>query len=334
MRYKILMALREASPEFVSGEALSKLLGVTRTTVWKCINELRTEDYDIEASSGNGYRLVSKPGQLNGFETAYRLGTAIIGRNVSYFDMLDSTNSYAKKLATKGCEDGTVVIAGRQTAGRGRIGRRWESPQDKGLYLTVVLKPGIPPEKIQLLTLVASVAVVDAINTVCGAGAGIKWPNDIILDGKKVCGILTEMNCETDLVNFAVLGIGINFSQTADDFPEDLRDKAVSLIAYLQNKGMESKIPNRLDLVRGVLTELDKGYALLTGGCGDKIVEMWKRRSLTIGREVSIQHRDGHYTGTALDITGDGRLVVSCSDGAIREVLSGEISVRGLLGYI
>lgn len=333
MKYDILKALREAAPEFVSGEALSRQLGVTRTSVWKCINELRTENYEIEASSRNGYRFVSKPARLNAFEIAYRLGTEIIGRNVLYFDILDSTNSYAKKLATEGCEDGTVIIAGRQSAGRGRTGKTWESPQDKGIYLTVILKPLIPPEKIQLLTLAASVAAVDSIRSVCDVEAGIKWPNDIILDGRKVCGILTEMNCETDLVNFVAIGIGINFSQIPGDFPDELSDKAVSLMTYMQGKGTEGKIPDRLDFTRSLLTELDKVYALLKKDCGSEIIKMWKQRSLTIGREVCIHQRDGQFTGTALDITPDGRLVVSCSDGTTREVLSGEISVRGLLGY-
>ncbi len=334
MKYEILQALKEAAPEFVSGEELSRLLGVTRTTVWKCINELRKLDYAIEASSRNGYRLVSKPDLLNGFEVAYRLGTLVVGQNVLYFDTLDSTNNQAKMLASGGCEDGTVVIAGNQTAGRGRIGKSWNSQENKGVYMTVVLKPAIPPEKIQLLTLAAAVAVVDAIRGVYGVEAGIKWPNDIVLEGKKICGILTEMNCETDMVNFAVLGIGINYSQTFADFPEELRNRAVSILAHLQARGIQGDPPGRTDLARAVLAELDKGYALLTGGDEGRIVEMWKQRSVTIGRVVGIRHRDGSFTGTAVDITSDGRLVVSCSDGAVREVMSGEISVRGLLGYI
>jgi BirA family biotin operon repressor/biotin-[acetyl-CoA-carboxylase] ligase len=334
MKYEILQALREAAPEFVSGEALSRLLGVTRTTVWKCINELRAQNYQIEASSRNGYRLVSGDGQLNGFEVAYRLGTAVIGRKVLYFDFLDSTSNYAKKLALEGCEDGTAVLAGRQTAGRGRIGKGWDSQQNKGLYLSVVLKPEIPPEKIQLLTLAASVAVVDAIHKACGVDTGIKWPNDVILDGKKVCGILTEMNCETDRVNFAVIGIGINLSQTAGDFPEDLRSRAVSLMAHLQDRGVPGRVPGRLDLARAVLSELDRGYALLNADCGSRIVEMWRQRSLTIGREVRVYGKDTQYTGTAVDVTDDGRLVVSCADGAVREVMSGEVSVRGIMDYI
>lgn len=334
MKYEILKALRDAAPGFVSGESLSRLFRVTRTSVWKYINELRAEDYKIEASSRNGYRFVSRPVRLNAFEIAYRLGTAIIGHNVLYFDILDSTNNYAKKLATEGCEDGTVVIAGSQVAGRGRIGRDWYSSQDKGIYLSVVLKPAMPPEKIQLLTLAASVAVVDAVKNVCGVEAGIKWPNDVILDGKKVCGILTEMNCEADLVNFAIIGIGINFSQASGDFPDGLEDKAVSLMAYLQGKGAQGKIPDRLDLIRSVLTELDKVYSQLTENGGGKVVDMWKQRSLTIGREVRIHHSEGQFTGTALDITADGRLVIACGDGATREVSSGEISVRGILGYI
>lgn len=334
MKYDILKSLREAAPGFVSGEALSREFGVTRTSVWKCINELRTENYKIEASSRNGYRFVSKPAGLNAFEISYRLGTKIIGRNVLYFDILDSTNSYAKKLATEGCEDGTVIIAGRQSAGRGRTGKTWDSLENKGIYLTVILKPLIPPEKIQLLTLAASVAAVDSIRSLCEVEAGIKWPNDIILDGRKVCGILTELNCETDLVNFAAIGIGLNHSQMPGDFSDELSDKAVSLMTYMQGRGTEGKIPDRLDLTRSLLTELDKVYALLREDCGSEIIEMWKQRSITIGREVCIHQRDGQFTGTARDITPEGRLVVSGSDGATREVLSGEISVRGLLGYI
>lgn len=334
MKYKILYALKEAAPGFVSGEALSRLLNVSRTAVWKYINELRNENYDIEASTRNGYRLVPKPGRLNGFEISYRLGTAVVGRNVLYFETLDSTNDFAKKLASEGCEDGTAVIAGAQSSGRGRLGRAWESPRDSGVYMTVILKPEIPPERIQLLTLASSVAVVDAIAETCGVAAGIKWPNDIILDGKKVCGILTEMNCETDIVNYAVIGIGINFSQTAGDFPGELKDRAVSLLDHMRKKGIRDRSPDRVDLIRAVLAGLDRNYALLTNGSGDLIVDLWKQRSLTLGREVQITARDGQFTGTAIDITGDGKLVVSCGDGAVREVLSGEISVRGLLGYI
>lgn len=334
MRYQILKALREAAPGYVSGEALSRLFGVTRTYVWKCINELRTENYEIEASSRNGYRFASPTSRLNSFEIAYRLGTITIGHNILYYDELDSTNSHAKKLAAEGCEDGTVVIAGSQNAGRGRMGRNWCSLRDKGIYLTVVLRPVVPPEKIQLLTLAASVAVVDAIKIACDIESGIKWPNDIILGGKKVCGILTEMNCETDLVNYAVIGIGINFSQMPGDFSEDLSGKADSLLNYLQDMGIPGKNPDRLELIRAVLKELDKGYTLLTQDLGGKIIEMWKQRSLTIGRQVTVLQRDGEFSGTALDVTSDGRLVVTCSDGITREVLSGEISVRGLLGYI
>lgn len=334
MKYRILQTLKEAAPGFVSGEALSRLLDVSRTAVWKYVNELRNENYEIEASTRNGYRLVPKPGRLNGFEIAYKLGTAVVGKNVLYFDSLDSTNDFAKKLASEGCEDGTAVIAGMQSSGRGRVGKTWESLRDKGVYMTVVLRPEIPPERIQLLTLASSVAVVDAIAETCGVAAGIKWPNDILLDGKKVCGILTEMNCETDIVNYAVIGIGINFSQSAEDFPEGLKDKAVSLLGYLRQRGVPAGAPDRLDLVRAVLVRLDRNYSLLSEGSGSLIVEKWKQRSLTLGKEVRITARDGQYTGTALDIAGDGRLVVSCSDGTVREVLSGEISVRGVSGYI
>lgn len=333
MKYEVLHALKDASPGYVSGEALSRLLNVSRTAIWKYINELRAEDYDIEASTRNGYRLSSKPEHMNSFEIAYKLGNTVVGSKVFYFDTLDSTNDYAKKLASEGCVNGTTVIAGMQTAGKGRLGRNWDSQQDKGIYLSIVLKPQIPPERVQLLTLAASIAVVDALKSVCGVEARIKWPNDIILGGKKVCGILTEMNCETDIINHAVIGIGINYSQNAGDFPGELSDKAISLLTFFHNMEYGKELPDRLELIRALLVELDSCYTLMSGEYTETIIDMWKQRSLTIGREVSVAGRDGKFTGKALDITGDGRLVVACGDGIVREILSGEISVRGVFGY-
>jgi BirA family biotin operon repressor/biotin-[acetyl-CoA-carboxylase] ligase len=333
MKYEILNELRISSPAFVSGEALGRSLGVSRTAVWKYVKELKEENYEIEASSRKGYKLVSLPDSPNSYEIGYNLGTSTIGIKNFYFNSLDSTNSFARKLASEGCEDGTVVAAGSQTQGRGRLGRSWESPPDKGIYLTIILRPTISPEEILIITIAASAAAAFAIEKSSGVSAGIKWPNDIILHGKKVCGILTEMNSETDRVNYVICGIGINFSQRTEDFSEDLRDKAVSVMSAAETAGSDCHGIKRLDLIRSVLREFDRVYTLIASGNSGEILRAWKTRSVTLGRDVSILYKDRKMTGRAIDITEDGRLVVCGDDGATREIMSGEVSVRGLLGY-
>lgn len=331
MKYIVLKALRESSPGYLSGEQLSRKLEVSRTAVWKYINELRLEGYVIESSSRKGYRLQEEPDILNSGILSDDLGTAVVGSKILYFDEVDSTNIRAKELASD-LPDGAVVFADRQSAGRGRLGRKWESEAGGGIYLSVILKPEIPPEEVQLITLAASVAVVRAIKDAAGIDSGIKWPNDIILDGRKVCGILTEMSSEMDRVNYVVLGIGINFAQEIQQFPEELRNRAVSVCEYIKQKGL---MPcKKAILARRVLIRLDEVYRDLLKGNRNDIIQEWKSMSVTIGREVSISGRDASFTGRAVDITADGRLVVLCDNGILKEIISGEVSVRGLLGYI
>lgn len=332
MKYLVLAALRDSMPGYLSGETLSGQLKVTRTSVWKCINELRQEGYEIDSVSRRGYRLLSEPDTMNSYVLSAELGTGIIGKNIQYFDEVDSTNARAKAIASESA-DGTVVVAGRQTSGRGRLGRNWESPEGTGIYLSVIIKPDIPPEEVQLITLAASVAVVGAFKEAAGIDAGIKWPNDIVLDGKKVCGILTEMSSEMERVNHIVLGIGINFSQKQEDFPEELHDKAVSIVHYLLKTKPSAVVCRKSVLARAVLVKLDGLYKMLLDGKKQEIIDLWKSMSATLGRDVKATGRDASYTGKAIDITGDGRLVIMCEDGTRRELLSGEVSVRGLLGY-
>lgn len=334
MKQEILRVLKENAPDFVSGGLLGRRLGVTRTAVWKYINVLASEGYCIDSSSRKGYRLVSSPDNPNGFEIGFNLGTEIVGKKVLYFDVVESTNDYARKIASADHEDGTAVIAGNQTAGRGRHGRKWESHDGMGIYMSVVLKPLIAPEDIHIFPIAASVATVEAVKTATGLQAGIKWPNDIILDNRKVCGISTEMNSEMERINFIILGIGINFCQEPEDFPVELQDKAISLLSFAKNKGLPVDGFKKLTLIRNVLYELDRIYSLVLKGRSLEIIRKWKSYSLSLNREVRIISRDSEYTGTAVDITNDGRLVVRCDDGITREVLSGEVSVRGLLGYV
>jgi BirA family transcriptional regulator, biotin operon repressor / biotin---[acetyl-CoA-carboxylase] ligase len=351
MKKNVLNELKSNMSKYVSGEELSKALGVSRTAVWKYINEFKKEGYDIVSSSKKGYKLVSIPDIISVNEISYNLATEVLGRNIVYFDTIDSTNSYAKKLGNANCVEGTVVVADMQTEGRGRLGRQWNSASGKGIWMSIVLKPNIGPEDAQIITIAAAIAVVAALKKSVGIDAGIKWPNDIIIDGKKVCGILTEMNSEMERVNFIVLGIGLNVNQTAEDFPEDIKDLATSLKIHL-NKGTDrgnsspdllnctsqvNRPPdsldfNRCEIIKNLLYELERIYSKISKGFITEIIDEWKRHSITLGKDVRIISKSTNFTGVAINITKDGKLVVKCDDGEVREVISGEVSVRGILG--
>lgn len=334
MKGEILKKLKGSNGDYVSGEQLSGAMDVSRTAIWKCIKELKKEGYVIDSSSKKGYKLSYVPDIINSWEISEGLDTNFIGKDVYYFPEVDSTNNYAKKLAQEGCEDGTVVLADRQTRGRGRLGRDWDSMDKKGIWMSVVLRPAGGMEDIQIITLAASVAVVAAIEEVFGTKAGIKWPNDIILDGKKVCGILTEMSMEMERVNFLILGIGINFSQKKNDFPEEIKDKATSLGVYLKDMfGTDISKIRRSELVKIILFKFEEVYDKVNKGHVSEVIEEWRKYSVTLGKEVCITFKEKQYVGIAQDIDENGRLIVKCSDGITREVLSGEVSVRGLLGY-
>jgi BirA family transcriptional regulator, biotin operon repressor / biotin---[acetyl-CoA-carboxylase] ligase len=330
---KILEQLKRNMPEYVSGEALSEFLGVSRTAVWKHIRELKQEGYAIESSSKKGYRLGASDDIFNAYEISSGLETKILGENIKYFDEIDSTNNCAKSIAAEGCADGTVIIADVQNSGRGRLGRTWVSTGGKGIWMSIVLRPSIQPEEVQIITLAASVAVVRAISSLFGVKAGIKWPNDILIGSKKACGILTEMNAEMERVNYVVLGIGINVNHETGDFPEELAEVATSLKIQI---GCE-KVVKRSAIVKEVLKELESIYQNINFDYEralKDIITSWKEYSITLYKKVKITVRGTEFIGTAVDITGDGKLVVDCEDGIRREVLSGEVSVRGLLGYV
>lgn len=326
-KYEILRMLKEKFPKFISGEELSKNFDISRTAVWKYINNLKADGYVLEASTRVGYKLVSGPCVFNGYEIASNLGTETIGKKILYFESIDSTNNYAKKMALEGAEEGLAVVAGSQSDGRGRLGRKWNSPSGAGIYMSIILKPALLPEEVQIITLAASVAVVEAISRITGIKPGIKWPNDVLLEDKKICGILTEMNSEIERVNFIVLGIGINYNLQHDEFPAELADKATSLSAYAGDHGINIKKLSRLEIVRAVLQEMDKIYCLIPKHGHAEIIDKWKEYSVTLGREVRIISGETEYSAVAEDLTDDGKLIVRCNDGSARLVQSGEVSL-------
>lgn len=333
VKYSFLEMLSQNEKKYISGEAFGRELGISRTAVWKHVNELREDGYEIDACTRQGYRLVGKRDIINSHEVKTGLKTSILGKNIIFLKKTGSTNDIAASIAHGGGAEGTVIIADCQLSGKGRMGKKWSSPAGKGIWMSLILRPALSPNQAQLITLAASLAVSRALNKIAKTCPGIKWPNDIILDGKKVCGILTEMNTEINRVNYIILGIGINFGQKMSDFDEDIKDRAISLSMYLQRNSKHFENIMRSDIIKAVLEELEELYTGLLDGDSSTIVEGWKKYSITIGRRISITSGDLKYTGKAIDITPDGSLMVECEGGEIKTVTSGEVSIRGVMGY-
>ena len=331
-RDAVLMLLRQEGRGFVSGQDLSRRLGLSRAAVWKAVDGLRRDGYLIEARSGLGYRLAFAPDVLTEAEIRHYLGkTLAVGRELRCFQELDSTNHYAKDLGQSGGADGTAVIADSQTAGRGRMNRSFQSPKGKGIYLSVLLRPELPPDRLPPMTALAGVAVCGAVERVCGVRPGLKWPNDPVLNGKKLCGILTEMSleAETGRLQSLVVGIGINVLQELEDFSPEVREVATSLLQAL------GEPVSRPKLTAALLKELDRMYIALQQGDLEAYYEAYRRDCVNLGKTVQLIPAGGgeRETAEAVDIDKDFGLVVRRQDGSLRTVRSGEVSVRGLWGY-
>jgi len=326
LKERILMELNQNKQDFISGQYLSDRLGISRTAVWKYINSLKKQGYEIEAVPNKGYRLVTSPDVLIPEEVYPLLKTSVLGRKIIHSEKLASTSTLAKEIAPQQ-QEGTLVIAEEQTGGRGRLGRKWYSPRGGGIWASLILKPRIRPEKAYQLTQVAAVAVVKAIKETTGILAGIKWPNDIIINGKKVCGILTEMNAEADAVNHIILSIGLNVKPGEGDMPLDLKDKMTFLDVErgfgVSRKGLLAVLLGELE--KAYHAFLDKGFETVAADC--------RRFSVLLGREVRVEQMDRIFQGRAVEITGDGALLVETAEEKM-EVISGDVSVRGVYGYL
>lgn len=318
----ILRLFRESGHGFVSGELISRELKFSRTAVWKHINGLRAAGYVIDAAPSRGYRLVSSPDLLRPEEIGGRLKTTVIGRRIVCLDETVSTNTAAFQLAEQGAVEGTVVLADTQSGGKGRLGRRWVSPARVNLYCSVVLRPRLLPYEAPQLTFLSSVAVARAIEFATGLHPGIKWPNDVLLGGKKVAGLLNEMSAETDRINFVILGIGLNLNMTQEQFPDDLRHPATSLL-------LEAGRPvSRLQAVSLLLTELDRLYTDFSAHGFGPVREEWRRRCNALGRELAVS--DGgkdvvHGMFDGIDV--DGALLLRRPDGTVERIISGDVRV-------
>jgi BirA family transcriptional regulator, biotin operon repressor / biotin---[acetyl-CoA-carboxylase] ligase len=328
MKSKILNMLKETETEYVSGEMISKQLGISRAAIWKYINVLKEEGYIIESSSRKGYKRSSSPDVLSSPEIMPLLMTKSIGLNILHFDTINSSNIKAKELASSGEQDGTIVISEEQTAGRGRLGRAWISPKYKGIWMSIILKPTIDPIYASRVTLIAASAVFNAMKDL-EIPALIKWPNDIVLNNKKVCGILTEMSAELNRIHYLIIGIGINVNTEEDEFPKEIRDIATSL------KTETNKHIDRKALLSRIINHLEPLYdEFINSNSIAASVDICRKNSIFLGKYVRILKAGKEYTVKALDLNDEGQLIVEHGDGTIETIFSGEVSLRGLYGYI
>ncbi len=329
MKDKILKQLKENQGKYLSGEELSSCFDVSRTAIWKAINQLKSMGYTIESQTKLGYRYIEGPDSITSLELQPLLDTKKIGRQVKYLESVDSTNSFAKRLSENGFEDGSVVIADVQTAGRGRLGRSWISPKSRGIWMTIMLKPQINPMDASKVTLLAAYALCKSIKAETGLEASIKWPNDIIAGRKKLCGILTEMGAELDIINYLIVGVGINANLIEDDFPEELIETATSIRL---ETGMEV---TRKRLAASFLNEFEKCYeAFSSSGSIEHIIDAYKDMLHMLGKKVRAIYKNEELIGEAIDVSSEGQLLIRLEDGSIREIVSGEVSVRGIYGYV
>lgn len=325
MKNKIIELLLNEEYEFISGEELAKILGISRAGVWKHIKSLKEEGYNIESVNKKGYRLVEKPNDILTYQNiAHQLDTKYIGNNIIHFNTIDSTNDYAKKIAN-GEKDGAIVISEEQTKGKGRLGRNWDSKANEGIWMSIILKPNMIPYKAPFITLIAGASIVRVLNNL-NVKATIKWPNDIILNNKKICGILTELSSEIERINYIVLGIGINVKTM--EFSQEICNIATSLYK-------EGYIISRVDLVRNILEEFEKLYDdYIENDSKVNTLNICREYSAIIGKEIYIINGEDKEMVTCLDINSNGNLLIKNSKDEIREIMSGEVSIRGVKGYV
>lgn len=325
MKDKVLALLKEQN-EYISGEEISNRLGVTRAGVWKNINKLKEEGYHIESSTKKGYHLINTPDILTHAELSNIIHTEILGKNICCYEEVDSTNQTVKVLARQGAKEGTVVIADKQLMGKGRLGKTWESPSGTGIWMSILLRPNIIPAQASQLTLLAGLNMCEAIQRVTGLECKIKWPNDIVVNGKKVCGILTEMSAELDRINYVILGIGVNVNTKS--FPTELSHATSLSIAG-------GKDYLRRYIVKEFLQLFETDYMRYKDEKSIEIfLERYRASCITLHNHVKVIAAEREYIAYTKDIGQDGSLIVIDEEGGEKSVFSGEVSVRGIYGYI
>ncbi|TFE30033.1 biotin--[acetyl-CoA-carboxylase] ligase [Cohnella luojiensis] len=318
----LLHLLEAEAGEYVSGEEISRKLNVSRTAVWKQVRKLEAEGYHIEAVPRLGYRLQGKPSRLSVHELLPKLNTKRFGRQLHLLDVVPSTQDEMRRLAEQGAPEGTLVIAEQQTNGRGRMGRSWVSPAGKGIWMSLLLRPPVPLPLTPQLTLLAAVALSRAIIREVPVTIGIKWPNDLLVNGKKISGILLESAAEDERLRYVVVGMGISVNLDAEDYPEDLLTKAVSL------KMASGNALNRSDLIASILEEFERLYELYLEQGFAPIRSLWEAHSVTLNKETTLHTPQGPILGVPRGLDDMGGLKVELADGSSRTIYSAEVGDR------
>lgn len=318
----ILQAFRDHPGAFISGEELSQTCGCSRTAVWKHIEELRKDGYEVEAVRKSGYRLIVAPDRLSAAEIMAGLQTKRIGQNVFAHDEVISTQPLAHEAAAKGAPEGTLVLAEQQTGGKGRLGRPWHSPKGTGIWMSLIVRPAIPLPKTPQMTLLTAVTMARTIREVTGVPVKIKWPNDIFCGDKKLCGILTELNAEADRVNYLVIGIGLNANSVDSDFPTELLPIATSLRI---ESGEEVK---RADFIQQFCRNFEEEYDHFLQHGFQRVKQEWEKHSYSIGRWVTVQTISQSFEGRAVGLDDEGVLMVEDRSGNIHKVYSADVNYR------
>lgn len=326
MKAEILALLREKDG-YISGQELCNRFSVSRTAVWKAINQLKESGYEIEAVPNKGYRLVGQQDVLNKNEIESRLYTKWAGRELYYYESTDSTNLQVKRLMEEGAPEGVLVVGGEQKQGRGRRGRSWQSPPGTNIYMTLGLRPEFQPDLAPMVTLIDALAVAEAVEQTCGLQTRIKWPNDVVIGGKKICGILTEMSAETGYIHYVVIGTGINVN--IKEFPEEIRETATSL--YLEKGETVLRAP----IVAKTMEYFESYYEKFIQTMDlSLLMEDYNKRLVNKDAAVKVLDPQNEFEGTARGIDEKGQLLVERQDGTVETVYAGEVSVRGVYGYV
>ncbi|KMJ60495.1 biotin--acetyl-CoA-carboxylase ligase [Bacillus sp. LL01] len=307
--------------DFLSGQKISEELGCSRTAVWKHIEDLRHEGYELEAVRRKGYRIKTIPDKISHNEISLGLKTEALGRKIHFEESVTSTQKIAHQLAYDGAPEGTLVVSEEQTSGRGRLSRSWYSPKHTGVWMSLILRPNLPPAKAPQLTLLAAVAITQAIEEVTGLRPDIKWPNDILINKKKTVGILTEMQAEADKINSVIIGVGINVNQAIEHFPEELHSIATSLSIEL------GEPVNRAELIQTILVKFETLYHKYLEHGFYPIKLLWESYAISIGKRIIARTITGTLEGKAKGITEDGVLMLEDDQEVIHYIHSADIQI-------
>ena len=320
---RFLAYLKENKGSWISGESLSSQLLVSRSALWKHVRALKNEGYQIESSPKKGYRFRESPDMLFVEEIRQGLKTQWLGKGyIAYYTETDSTNIRARALAMAGAAEGSIVIAETQTAGKGRRGRPWFSPSEKGIYISIIVRPAIPPSETPKLVLLSSVTVAELLRSRTSLKTEIKWPNDVLVNGKKIAGILLEVGTEMDAVDYGIVGLGLNVNIPSGSFPDDIKDSATSLLIE------SGKHTSRVRLVQDYLMLFEKYYEQLRSGHSDEIVATWKELTDIVGRRITLDLSGRIYSGDVTNVDDNGALMITDLMGNTHRVFSGDVTYR------